>query len=163
MRSRRGDRPQQVNGASTSDTKVTKRLATTPERSFLLSRVRQRGTAPEVVVRQMLNSLGHAYRVNARGIPGSPDVVAVDNSRVVFVHGCYWHRHNNCPGSSTPKHNSAFWLAKFAANVRRDRRNTRELRKLGYRIMTVWECETKSAVKRPRLVGRLNRFFRNAR
>jgi DNA mismatch endonuclease (patch repair protein) len=138
------------------------RLTTTPERSELLSRVRQRGTAPEAVVQEMLTRLGHAHRTNVRGLPGSPDVVAADGSRAVLVHGCYWHRHSGCSASSTPKHNSAFWLEKFVANVRRDRRNARELRRLGYRVMTVWECQTKSAAKRSRLARRLDQFFRTA-
>lgn len=135
-------------------------LTTTPERSKLLGRVRQSGTAPEAVVQGMLAYLGHAYRTNVRGLPGTPDVVARDHSRAVFVHGCYWHRHSGCPASSVPKHNAAFWSDKFVANVRRDRRNSRELRRLGYRVMTVWECETKSEAKRLRLARRLDRFFR---
>ena len=138
------------------------RPTTTPERSALLGRVRQKGTAPEVVVQEMLTRLGHAYSTNERGIPGSPDVVAMDQSRAVFVHGCYWHRHPGCPASSTPKSNAEFWKEKFEANIRRDQRKVRELRKLGYRVMTVWECQTKSADKRVRLERRLDRFFQGA-
>jgi DNA mismatch endonuclease, patch repair protein len=139
------------------------RLSTTPERSALFKKVRQKGTAPETIVQQMLTRLGHAYSTNVRGIPGSPDVIAVDHSRAVFVHGCYWHRHPGCSASTTPARNVKFWKEKFAANVRRDRRKARELRKLGYRVMTVWECRTKSAEKRARLERRLDRFFREAR
>jgi len=134
-------------------------IATTAERSALLSRVRQKGTAPETVVQQILTDLGHEYLKNVRGIPGSPDIVAADQSRAVFVHGCYWHRHLDCPASSTPKQNAKFWREKFAMNVRRDRRKARELRELGYSVMTIWECQTKTAEKRVRLTGRLNRFF----
>lgn len=137
-------------------------ISTTPERSALLSRVRQRGTAPEEVVQGLLTRLGHAFLTNARGIPGSPDVVSADHSRAVLVHGCYWHRHRGCRASSTPSHNTEFWMTKFAANMRRDRRKLRELRRLGYRTMTVWECQTKSAAKRARLERRLNRFFQGA-
>ena len=136
------------------------RLTTTPERSALLGRVRQRGTAPEEVVQEMLTRLGHSYSTNVRGIAGSPDIVSVDHSRAVFVHGCYWHRHPGCRASSTPTQNAEFWQDKFVANVRRDRRKTRELRGLGYRVMIVWECQTKSAPKRARLERRLDRFFR---
>lgn len=139
------------------------RPTTTPERSALLGRVRQKGTAPEVIVQEMLTRLGHAYSTNVRGIPGSPDVVAMDQSRAVFVHGCYWHRHPGCPASSTPKSNAEFWKEKFEANIRRDQRKVRELRKLGYRVMTVWGCQTKSADKRVRLERRLDRFFQGAR
>lgn len=138
------------------------RLITTPERSALFGRVRQQGTAPEIVVREMLTRLGHKYLRNARGIPGSPDIVAADRTRAVFVHGCYWHRHSGCPASSTPTRNAGFWLDKFATNVRRDRRKVRALRQLGYRVMIVWECQTKSESKRARLERRLSRFFEEA-
>lgn len=131
-----------------------------PERSALMRRVRQKDTKPEALVQEMLTRLGHAYSCNVRGTPGSPDIVASDQSRAVFVHGCYWHRHPGCPASSTPTHNAKFWKDKFATNVRRDRRKARELRKLGYRLMTVWECQTKSPEKRKRIERRLDRFFR---
>jgi len=113
-----------------------------------------------MVVQEMLRRLSHAHSTNVRGIPGSPDIVAADHSRAVFVHGCYWHRHPGCPASSTPRNNAQFWKEKFEANVRRDQRKARELRKLGYRVMTVWECQTKSREKRARLERRLDRFFR---
>lgn len=141
----------------------TGRLATTPERSALLRRVRQKGTAPELIVQEMLTSGGHAFTTNVRGIPGSPDIVSTDHSRAVFVHGCYWHRHQGCPASSTPTNNAEFWKDKFAANVRRDRHKVRQLRELGYSVMIVWECQTKSAEKRVRLARRLERFFREAK
>jgi DNA mismatch endonuclease (patch repair protein) len=118
------------------------------------------GTAPEAVVRAILLRLGHRYITNKRGIPGSPDIVAADDSRAVFVHGCYWHRHRGCRASSTPTQNAEFWMDKFATNVLRDRRNQRALRKLGYRVMTVWECQTKTTLKRVRLERRLDQFFR---
>jgi DNA mismatch endonuclease (patch repair protein) len=108
----------------------------------------------------MLTRLGHAYSTNVRGIPGSPDIVSADHTRAVFVHGCYWHRHPGCRASTTPTHNAEFWQEKFVANVRRDRRKVRALRKLGYRVMTVWECQTKSETKRVLLERRLDRFFR---
>lgn len=136
-----------------------KKLVTTPERSALFKRVRQRGTAPEAAVRGMLTRLGHTYSTNVRGIPGSPDLVS-EGLLAVFVHGCYWHRHPGCPASSTPSRNAEFWRAKFEDNVRRDRRKVRELRKLGYRVMTIWECETKTQENQARLERRLVRFFR---
>jgi DNA mismatch endonuclease, patch repair protein len=135
----------------------------TPERSALMRRVRQKGTAPEVVVQEILTSLGHAFSANVHALPGSPDIIAVDHSCAVFVHGCYWHRHPRCPASSTPAQNVDFWTEKFAANVRRDRRKAGQLRNLGYRVLTVWECQTKSAEKRVRLERRLDRFFRESK
>lgn len=138
-------------------------LRTSPERSALFARVRQRGTAPEVVVQGLLAMLGCDFVTNVRGIPGSPDIVDEDHVRAVFVHGCYWHRHLGCQASSTPRHNARFWRDKFLANVRRDRRNARQLRKLGYRVMVVWECQTKSEAGQLRLKRRLERFFREQR
>jgi DNA mismatch endonuclease (patch repair protein) len=108
----------------------------------------------------MLTRLGYAYSTNVRGIPGSPDIVSADHSRAVFIHGCFWHRHSGCRASSTPTRNAEFWQDKFVANVRRDRRKIRGLRELGYRVMTVWECQTKSEAKRALLERRLDRFFR---
>lgn len=142
-----------------TSTKPARALLTTPERSALFSRVRQKGTAPEVVVQKILTNLGHSYMTNVRDIPGSPDIVSAHRSRAIFVHGCYWHRHPGCPASSTPAQNAQFWKEKFEANVRRDRRKARQLRRLGYRVMTIWECQTKSSNKRARLERRIRRFF----
>ena len=131
----------------------------TPERSELMARVRQRGTAPELIVRQILRRRGFRYRTNARTLPGSPDVMDPRGKLVIFVHGCFWHRHARCRACTSPRHNADFWQIKFSENVRRDRRNRRELRQLGYRVIVVWECQTKSPSKRARLERRLDRFF----
>ena len=112
------------------------------ETSARLGRVRQRDTLPERVVRSTLHRLGHRFRLVAKDLPGSPDVVNRAGRWVVFVHGCFWHRHEGCRHATTPKHNGPFWLAKFAANQSRDARVQRELAELGYRVIVVWECET---------------------
>lgn len=106
--------------------------------------IRQQHTAPELAVRGLLAALGLRYRVNNRDLPGSPDVANRARSWAVFVHGCYWHRHEGCKRATTPKRNRAFWEAKFAANVARDARAANELAALGYHVVTVWECETSS-------------------
>lgn len=134
-------------------------LITTPERSQLMAQVRRKGTAPEKVVRAILARQGHKVRRNAPGLPGSPDLLDVANKRAVFVHGCFWHRHKACSATTSPKQNSEFWEDKFERNMFRDRRNVRQLQRLGYRVLTVWECQTKSATKRARLEQRLARFF----
>lgn len=131
----------------------------TPERSKLMARVRQRGTAPELAVRALLDKLGHDYRTTGTKLPGSPDLYDPRAKRAVFVHGCYWHRHPGCRASTTPTKDRDFWVTKFDQNVARDRRKARLLRKLGYRVMTVWECEVKSPAKLARLERRLDRFF----
>ena len=109
--------------------------------------IRQKDTAAELVVRKGLHELGHRYRVRNRDLPGSPDVANRSRRWAVFVHGCYWHRHEGCRRTTTPKRNRDFWQAKFDANVKRDRRVQRELRDLGYRVVVVWECGTADPVE----------------
>jgi DNA mismatch endonuclease (patch repair protein) len=110
--------------------------------SARMSQVRQKGTKPELVVRSLLAALGHRFRVGRRGLSGSPDIVNVRRRWVVFVHGCFWHRHG-CRASTTPSRNREFWEAKFQRNVERDRRSIAALEALGYTVIVVWECETK--------------------
>lgn len=104
--------------------------------------IRQKGTSPELAVRKALTALGLRYRVNNRDLPGSPDIANRSRKWAVFVHGCYWHRHEGCKRATTPKRNREFWEAKFATNVKRDQLAVRELKAMGYVVVTVWECET---------------------
>lgn len=104
--------------------------------------VRQKGTRPELVVRRSLSALGRRYRLNNRDLEGSPDIANRAQHWVVFVHGCFWHRHG-CKASSTPGRNREFWEAKFARNVERDRRASAALRERGYTVVVIWECQTK--------------------
>jgi len=134
-------------------------LRTTPERSRLMSRVRQRGTRPELAVRAILHRQGRRFSTNGTGLPGSPDIYSTETKRALFIHGCFWHRHPRCRAATTPTRNRAFWVAKFVVNVARDKRNVRQLRRLGYRVMTVWECQVKSPAKLARLERRLDQFF----
>lgn len=128
------------------------------DKSEQMRRVRQRGSKPELVVRDLLKSLGVSFASNRRKLPGTPDVVLMNDRKVIFVNGCFWHRHKNCPAASTPGTRKAFWEAKFAANKSRDRRTARELRKLGYDVLVVWECETKRKRDEARLIRKLKRF-----
>jgi DNA mismatch endonuclease, patch repair protein len=114
-----------------------------PKRSALMARVRQRGTAPELVVASVLRDLGLAYRLNARALAGSPDFSNQRRRWAVYVHGCFWHRHTGCGHATMPKANAAFWRDKFAANRRRDAKAIRSLRREGFRVVLVWECETR--------------------
>ena len=117
--------------------------------SARMGQVRQKGTQPELVVRSLLSSLGHRFRVGRRGLSGSPDIVNVRRRWVVFVHGCFWHRHG-CKATTTPGRNREFWEAKFQRNVERDRRSIAALEALGYTVIVVWECETKRELERLR-------------
>lgn len=118
--------------------------------SARLSRQRQRGTSPELAVRRQLSALGLRYRLNNRDLPGSPDIANRNQRWAVFVHGCYWHSHSGCSRATIPKRNRAFWQAKFRANRARDARVQRALRRRGYRVAVVWECE----LERPERVAR---------
>ena len=114
----------------------------TPERrSRMMSGIRGRDTRPELAVRRYLHSQGLRYRLHVRDLPGRPDIVLPRHRTVVFVHGCFWHRHNGCRFAYTPKSRADFWLPKLEGNVVRDARDQRRLRDLGWRIAVVWECE----------------------
>jgi len=126
-----------------------------------MSRVRQKGTANELIVRQTLHSIGGRFRVNRRGLPGSPDISSERRHKAIFVNGCFWHAHRGCPKATVPKSNAEFWRDKLAANVDRDARKIAELRRLQFDVLVVWECELSRFAK---LRKRLNAFwFRTAR
>jgi DNA mismatch endonuclease, patch repair protein len=109
--------------------------------------IRQRDTSAERLVRRVLHAMGLRYRTTNRDLPGSPDVANRSQRWAVFVHGCYWHRHAACARTTTPKRNRAFWVDKFRANQARDRRAERELRRLGYAVVVVWECEAEESYR----------------
>lgn len=113
------------------------------ERSRLMRGVAQADTAPELIVRRVAHSLGLRFRLHGRGLPGRPDIVFPRRRTVIFVHGCFWHHHVSCTRATIPKTNTSFWLEKFSANIARDERKRVELEALGWRVIVVWECETK--------------------
>ena len=127
-------------------------------RSEIMARIRPRDSEPELVVRRTLHALGLRFRLHVRRLPGTPDVVLPRHRTVVLVHGCFWHRHAGCPYSTVPKTNADFWQEKFARNVERDRTVAAELKGLGWRVLVVWECETRDpAALRRRLRARFPR------
>ncbi len=111
-------------------------------RSEIMSRVRGTNTRPELTVRRLVHAMGFRYRLHRRDIPGVPDLAFIGARKVIFVHGCFWHRHPGCPNTRTPKSNVGFWRAKLTANRRRDLANARKLAASGWRMLVVWECET---------------------
>jgi DNA mismatch endonuclease, patch repair protein len=115
------------------------------ERSAQMSRIRSTNTGPERRVRALLDSAGYTYDINRKDLPGTPDVVFEKQRTVVFVHGCFWHMHRNCPNARVPKARTDFWLEKLNANRRRDARTARRLRKEGWRVATIWECQVRNA------------------
>ncbi len=116
----------------------------TPERrSWLMGRVRSKHTKPEMIVRRAAHALGLRFRLHRKNLPGRPDLVFPRHRVALFVQGCFWHRHPGCRLASTPKTRTEFWQAKFDANVGRDARVVNELRAAGWRVVTIWECETR--------------------
>lgn len=113
------------------------------QRSAIMRSVRRKDTKPEMVVRRMAHAIGARYRLHREDLPGSPDIVFVSRRLCVFVHGCFWHRHQGCRLASTPSSNVDFWCDKFRRNIERDERKAAELRALGWRVETIWECETR--------------------
>lgn len=113
------------------------------KRRWNMSRIPSHDTVPERAVRSLLHKAGFRFRLNVKNLPGSPDIVLPRHRCVVFVHGCFWHRHSGCKYCYTPKSRVAFWRKKFSANVDRDKVVQLKLRRLGWRVLIVWECEIK--------------------
>jgi len=125
-------------------------------RSEIMGRVRGKNTGPELVVRRLAHRLGYRFRLHRRALPGRPDLVFPGRGKVVFVHGCFWHRHKGCPLARLPKSRGEFWLPKLEGNAARDARNERALRRAGWGVMTVWECQL---VHIDKLAARMGRFL----
>ena len=113
------------------------------QRSRNMSAIKSKNTKPEIKVRKVLHSMGYRFRLHSKNLPGSPDIVLPKYKTVIFVHGCFWHRHENCKYASTPKTRKEFWEAKFRENINRDKLNQENLSSKGWKIIVVWECEIK--------------------
>ncbi len=111
------------------------------KRSEVMGRIRGKDTKPELLARSLLHRAGLRFSLQRKELQGRPDIVLPKYKTVIFVHGCFWHRHKGCPVTSMPKSRSDFWQTKFKTNVARDRRNRKMLEKQGWRVMVVWECE----------------------
>ena len=129
---------------------------TPAERSEIMSRVRSRDTRPELLVRKLLFGMGYRFRLHDKTLPGSPDIVFTARRKIIFVHGCFWHRHTNCPLARMPKSRKAFWTTKLEGNRLRDGRVKAALRRAGWSVATVWECQLANI---GRLESRLRRFM----
>ena len=121
-----------------------------------MSRVRSRNTTPELRVRRATHSLGLRFRLHRNDLPGKPDLVFPRWKVAVFVHGCFWHRHEGCKKATSPKSRENYWQPKFKGNVERDRRAVSELEALGWRTLTIWQCETIDDASLTRI---LSKFF----
>ena len=125
------------------------------KRGQIMAAVRSKDTTPELKIRRALHRLGYRYALHASDLPGRPDLVFRPRKKIVFVHGCFWHGHR-CKKGRRPKTNRSFWSAKADNNKARDRRVTRNLRRGGWSVLTVWQCQTKDMDK---LVDKIARFL----
>ena len=131
--------------------KISKEL-----RSANMRAVRSRDTMPEIRVRQIAHGLGYRFRLHRRELPGKPDLAFPGRRKAIFVHGCFWHQHKGCKRATVPQSNVGFWRPKLARNVARDTKQLAALKKSEWRVLVVWECETKDT---RRLAGRLKKFL----
>jgi len=127
---------------------------TRAQRSEIMSRVRSRNSRPEMAVRHLVFSLGYRYRLHSRKLPGCPDLVFSGRRKVIFVHGCFWHRHTGCALARMPKSRLDFWRPKLNANKKRDTINARKLARQGWRVLTIWECELSNIERLQSIVRR---------
>jgi len=111
-----------------------------------MARVKSENTTPEMAVRSWLHHNGYRFRLYRKDLPGCPDIALPKYKTVVFVHGCFWHRHEGCKRASTPESNKEYWLVKFERNVARDERVRQELQDLGWRVVVIWECEVRNVL-----------------
>lgn len=128
---------------------------TEEHRSWLMSRVRSKDTGPEMRVRSAVHKLGLRFRLYRKELPGKPDLVLKRHMIALFVHGCFWHQHRRCRFAMIPKSRTAFWRKKFLANSARDIKVRKELQKLGWRVVVIWECETRGDQLQKILVSRI--------
>ncbi|MGR9475920.1 very short patch repair endonuclease [Rhizobium leguminosarum] len=117
-------------------------------RSRMMSGIRGKNTSPELLVRRLLHRMGFRFRLHLKDLPGKPDIVLPKHRAVIFVNGCFWHRHPGCKYATTPTSNKEFWEAKFAANTSRDATNYEALARSGWRVAIVWECATRTSEER---------------
>lgn len=129
---------------------------TSERRSWLMGRIRSKNTGPELAVRRLVYGMGYRYRLHEKRLPGTPDLVFWRRRKAIFVHGCFWHSHTGCRYARLPKSRIEYWKEKLVGNKKRDAVARRELRRLGWRNLVVWQCE----LKRPeRLAERLRDFL----
>jgi DNA mismatch endonuclease (patch repair protein) len=117
------------------------------KRSWIMSRISGRDTKPEIIVRKLIHSLGFRFRLHVRTLPGNPDIVLPKHRKIIFVHGCFWHGHENCKRSRRPSTNTGFWDKKISGNIERDKTIIVDLYELGWNTLSIWQCDIKNQEK----------------
>ena len=120
---------------------------TTEQRKLCMSRIRSKNTKPEIAVRKILTKLGFRYRLHNSKLPGKPDIVISKARKIIFINGCFWHQHKNCAKQAMPKVNREYWRPKLQRNVEKQEQDIKSLRKLGWKVYKIWECQTKNEQK----------------
>lgn len=136
-------------------------VLTPQQRSYNMSRIRNKNTKPEEIVRKYLFSRGFRYRKNVSKLPGKPDIVLPKYKTIIFVNGCFWHKHEGCRYFVWPKNNADFWKKKIEGNVERDRYDYKLLEDLGWHVIVVWECELKSGSRQDALNQLAEKIYAN--
>jgi DNA mismatch endonuclease (patch repair protein) len=125
------------------------------KRSQIMSKISGHETKPEILIRKYLFSLGFRFRKNVKSLPGKPDIVLPKYKTVIFVHGCFWHGHMECKASTLPTTNVRFWKDKIKGNIDRDLRNKKKLKKLGWKVIIIWQCKLKNLIIREKTLAKL--------
>lgn len=126
------------------------------QRSRLMARVRSKNSGPEMIVRRLAFSLGYRFRLHGQKLPGCPDIVFPGRKKVIFVHGCFWHRHSGCKLATMPASRQEYWLPKFARTIERDAAAVLQLADMGWSALIIWECETKDVES---MTNRIRQFL----
>jgi DNA mismatch endonuclease (patch repair protein) len=128
------------------------------KRSWNMGLIKSRNTKPEMIFRTLLFKAGYRYRLHDKNLIGKPDLVLKSYKTVIFVNGCFWHGHKNCKRGNIPKSNNLYWDKKLAGNIHRDKLKVRNLKKLGWNVFVVWECELKNTIK---VLNKFEKFIKN--
>ncbi len=120
-----------------------------------MSAVKGKDTKPEILVRKWLHAAGYRFRLHVKDLPGKPDIVLPKYKTVIFVNGCFWHQHAGCKHASIPTSNIDFWVKKLTSNIERDKKNYQELKKAGWTVTVIWECEVKSVLNTPEGIAKI--------
>lgn len=134
---------------------------TKEQRSYNMSRIRSKNTKPEILVRKYLYAKSYRYRVNYNRLPGKPDIVLTTYKTIIFIHGCFWHSHENCKYAKKPASNSVFWEEKTMSNKLRDSKNVRVLKEFGWDVIVIWECELKKDLFEHTMANLLSKLLKN--
>ena len=126
------------------------------KRSMNMSAIRSVGMKPEMVVRRIVHNLGYRFRLHRKNLAGKPDLVLTRHRKIIFVHGCFWHQHQNCRDGRLPKSNVGYWQSKLSGNIIRDKQHTESLESEGWQVLVIWECETRDEKL---LIKRLKQFL----